>query len=425
MRNPPRYLTMQELSQIPLQAGRYTRIIPGRHLKYVAPGVDGLGLSSFSLLLPESAVLFIAPAGCARHVKMRAFAIGKADRLFLLRVTEEELVTGTHLARIPEAVEEILKRAKERPKAIFIGSSCVDTILASDYERVCRDLSRRFPDVRFHPSYMDPIMFDSKKSPDSRIHCSLYSFVEKQPERDQGVNLLGPAAPLDENADLPRLLAAAGFGPVRQMCRCRCLMEADEMGRSRLNLAVGGPVKMAAEQLKAAHGTPYLLVPPTHDPELVHGFYEKLGQALGAVLDDGEELAKARRRLSAAAEICRGKRIVVGKNYFGNPFETAKALLEYGFTVTTVIKNKITPKDKAVIAWLAERAPGMRVYSGDHPTLNHLREEHEPADLVIGSDAAYFYPEARAILQDGDRLHVCYQALAYLADGLAGEEMRV
>ena len=48
MRNPPRYLTMQELSQIPLQAGRYTRIIPGRHLKYVAPGVDGLGLSSLS-----------------------------------------------------------------------------------------------------------------------------------------------------------------------------------------------------------------------------------------------------------------------------------------------------------------------------------------------------------------------------------------
>ena len=58
MRNPPKYLTMQELAQIPLQAGRYTRIIPGRHLKYVAPGVDGLGLSAFSLLLPESAVLF-------------------------------------------------------------------------------------------------------------------------------------------------------------------------------------------------------------------------------------------------------------------------------------------------------------------------------------------------------------------------------
>lgn len=424
MRNPPKYLTMEELSRIPLQAGRYTRIIPGRHLKYVAPGVDGLGLSSFSLLLPESVVLFVAPAGCARHVKMRAYDIGKADRLFLLRVTEDELVTGTHLARIPEAVEEILQRAHPRPKAIFIGSSCVDTILASDYERVCRDLSRRFPDVRFHPSYMDPIMFDSKKSPDSRIHCSLYSFVEKQAEKDQGVNLLGPAAPLDPGADLPRLLAAAGVGPVRQMCTCRCLAQADEMGRSRLNLAVGGPVKMAAEQLQAAHGTPYLMVPPTHDPDAVHGFYGRLGQALGVTLEDSAELAQAKGRLLAAAQSCRGKRIVVGKNYFGNPFETAKTLLEYGFTVSTVVKNKITPKDKPVIAWLAERAPEIRVYSGDHPTLSYLREEHEPADLVIGSDVAYFYPQARAILQDKAHLHVCYQAITYLANALAGEEVQ-
>lgn len=422
MRNPPKYLTMQELAQIPLQAGRYTRIIPGRHLKYVAPGVDGLGLSAFSLLLPESAVLFIAPAGCARHVKMRAYDIGKADRLFLLRVTEQELVTGAHLARIPEAVEEILRRAKQRPKAIFIGSSCVDTILASDYEKVCRDLSRRFPDVRFHPSYMDPIMFDSKKSPDSRIHCSLYSFVEKQAEKDRGINLLGPAVPLTADADLTRLLEKAGFGPVRQMCRCACLLEADQMGRSCLDLAVGGPVKMAAEQLEKTLGIPYLMMPPTHDPAKVHGFYEKLGQALGVTLDDSAEQAAAEAWLRTAAEACRGKRIVVGKNYFGNPFETARTLLAYGFTVAAVIKNKITPKDKPVIAALAERAPEMLVYSGDHPTLNHLREEHEPADIVIGSDAAHFYPEARAVLKDPAQLYVGYQAVTYLADALMGEE---
>lgn len=422
MRQPPKFLSMKELSEIPLKAGRYTRIIPGRHLKYVAPGVDGLGLSSFSLLLPESAVLFIAPAGCARHVKMRAYDIGKQDRLFLLRVTEQELVTGRHLSRIPEAVEEILRRADPCPKAIFIGSSCVDTILASDYEKVCRDLAKQFPGVRFYPSYMDPIMFDSKKSPDSRIHCSLYSFIGKQEKKDKGINLLGPAAPLDEKADLTRLLAKTGFGPVRQMCRCRTLEEADQMGCSVLNLAVGGPVKMAAEQLEKVHGVPYLMMPPTHDPEKVHGFYEKLGEALGVSIEDGEEREEARRCLLAAAEACRGKKIAVGKNYFGNPFETAKTLLEYGFDVSTVVKNKITPTDKKVISWLAERAPEIRVYSGDHPTLNHLRDEHETADLAIGDDVAYFYPEARAVREDRAHLHVGYQAISYLAGCLAGKE---
>lgn len=422
MRRPPVYLTMKELAEIPLQAGRYTRIIPGRHLKYAAPGVDGLGLSSVSLLLPESVTLFVSPAGCARHVKMRAFDIGKQDRVFLLRITEEELVTGTHLARIPEAVEEILRRVEPKPKAIYISSSCIDTILASDYDCVCRELSLRFPEVRFHPSYMDPIMFDSKKSPDSRIHCSLYSFIGKQAEKDRGVNVLGSAALLDEGADLRRLLGAVGMGPVRQIARYHSLAEADEMGRSVLNLAVGGPVKMAAEQFEAAHGTPYLMLPPTHDPDRIHAFYQKLGEQLGAEIDDSAELAKAKALLRHAAKVCCGKRIVVGKNYYGNPFEMAKTLLEYGFTVTGVVKNKITPKDKPVIQWLAERAPEMLVYSGDHPTLNVLRLQHEPADIVIGTDVQHFYPEARAIVEDKKELHICYQAVSYLADGLCGEE---
>lgn len=422
MRKPPVYLTMKELAEIPLQAGRYTRIIPGRHLKYAAPGVDGLGLSSFSLLLPESVTLFVSPAGCARHVKMRAFDIGKQDRVFLLRVTEEELVTGTHLARIPEAVEEILQRVEPTPKAIYISSSCIDTILASDYDRVCRELSVRFPQVRFKPSYMDPIMFDSKKSPDSRIHCSLFAFIGKQQEKDRGINVLGPAALLGEDADLTRLLAAAGVGPVRQIARYRSLAEADEMGRSALNLAVGGPVKMAAEQFEAAHGTPYLLLPPTHDPDRIHAFYQKLGEQLGVEIDDSAELAQAKALLRRASERCRGKKIVVGKNYYGNPFETAKTLMEYGFTVAGVVKNKITPKDKPVIQWLAERAPEMVVYSGDHPTLNVLRLQHEPADLVIGTDVQHFYPEARAVVEDKKQLRICYQAVAHLVSGLCGEE---
>lgn len=422
MRNPPRSLTMRELSEIPLQSGRYTRIIPGRHLKYIAPGVDGLGLSSLSLLLPESAVLFVSPAGCARHVKMRAFEVGMADRMFLLRITEQELVTGSHLARIPEAVEEILKRVRPAPRAVYICSSCVDTILASDYERVCRELRLRFPEVRFQPSYMDPIMFDSKKSPDSRIHCSLFGFVARSQSRDQGINLLGPALPLGEEADLSRLLTAAGFGPVRQMCRFHSLAEADEMGRSLLNLAVGGPVKMAAEEFQRTHGTPYLMLPPSHDPETIHGFYQSLGRQLGTELDDSRELDRAREQLRAAAAACRGRTVAVGKNYFGNPFETARTLLEYGFHVTTVIKNKITPKDRDTIAWLAERAPEMRVYSGDHPTLNILREDHGPADLVIGSDAAYFFPEAHAVLNACRRLPVCYEAVGYLTRCLCGEK---
>ncbi|MEA4891059.1 MAG: nitrogenase component 1 [Peptococcaceae bacterium] len=396
----PAYITIEELAEIKLDPGRYTRIMPEKHLKYIAPGVDGLGICALSLQVPESAVLFIAPAGCARHVSMGAYRNGTQDRLYLLRVQEEELVNGSHLDRIPQAVEEILKKAEPKPRALFLCSSCVDTLLASDYETLARQMERRYG-IRVRASYMDPIMFDSQKSPDNRIQCSMYAFVEKRKPCDGGVNLLGCGAPLNGDSELYPLLQKAGAGPVRHIDQTKTLDELDELGRAALNLVITPNAKMAAGQLKDRLKIPYLVFSVRWGLENIHQAYQDLGKALNLNIEDTPYLEQAREEIIRSAVMLEGKRVAIGKTIRGNPFEVARALTEYGVNVRQLYKNKVTPDDMETIRWLARHNPGLRVYSGDHPTHVHLRAENRgncPVDIAIGEDAAYFNPQAHSVL---------------------------
>lgn len=411
----PQSITIQELADITLSPGRYTRIMPGKQLKYAAPGVDGLGLSFLSLMVPESVVLFVAPAGCARHVCMRAYEHGVQDRLFLLRVEEHEIVSGAHLLKIPAAVEEIL--AKAHPKAMYISSSCIDTMLASDYESLCRELSAKFH-IRISPSYMDPIMFDSKKSPDNRIHCSICGFVQKQGSRDKGINIIGASAPIVSESELYEVLSAQGHAPIRHMAMYKTLTEADAMGKSSLSIVTAGNGKMAAEEMQRKHGIPYILFPIQYSPQSVRASYARLGEKLGVSIEDDVWHEQAVHSLQTLEACLSGRTIAIGKSIKGNPFEMAETLSTYGCDIRVIIKNKVTPEDVAVARRLAKIRPDITVYSGDHPTLVNLRQTHEKIDIAIGADAAYFYWDARPILFPKLYEPFGYQAMTHLAEQL-------
>ena len=389
-------ITIGQLAEMPLDPGRYTRIMPCKHLKYDAPGVDGLGLVSVSLLVPESAVLFVAPPGCARHVAMRAYERGNNERLFLLRVSESELVAGTHLDKIPEAIEQILKEHGSWLKALSICSSCVDTVLASDYETLAKKMEARFG-IRVRASYMDPIMFDHQKSPDNRIQSSVYSFIEPDGQKDNGVNLIGGFRLPPEQCELFQFLKDGGIVPVRHISQSGNLGEMDEMSRSQLNIVLNPPAKHAAVEMKKKLGIPTLMMPVRYDPDRISDGYRSLEKALNITIADAPYKAAAEEKLRQGAALLKNKHIAIGKSIRGNIFELARILGSYGYHIDVLIKNKITPNDVENIRWLAENMPHIQVYPGDHPTQIYMRDNHEPLDIAIGADAAYFYPEAEAI----------------------------
>lgn len=417
------YITIGQLADMPLDPGRYTRIMPCKHLKYDAPGVDGLGLVSVSLLVPESAVLFVAPPGCARHVAMRAYERGNHERLFLLRVSESELVAGTHLDKIPDAIEQILKEHGSWLKALSICSSCVDTVLASDYETLAKKMEARFG-IRMRASYMDPIMFDHQKSPDNRIQSSVYSFIESDGQKDGGVNVIGGFRLPPEDCELHQILKDCGIGPIRHICQSKTLEEMDELSRSQLNIVMNPPAKHAAGEMKKKLGIPTLMMPVRYDPDRISEGYRSLEKALNITIDDSAYKARAEEMLRQGAVALKDKHIAIGKSIRGNIFELARTLSSYGYHIDVLIKNKITPNDVDNIRWLADNMPHIQVYAGDHPTQIYMRDHHEPLDIAIGADAAYFYPEAKAIHYPAGKEIFGYQGIISLVQELmqAAEE---
>ncbi|MFQ9345043.1 MAG: nitrogenase component 1 [Coprococcus sp.] len=56
---------------------------------------------------------------------------------------ETDIVTGRHLKKIPKAVEEICNCCEKRPSVVMICITCVDALLGTDMERVCRKAEER------------------------------------------------------------------------------------------------------------------------------------------------------------------------------------------------------------------------------------------------------------------------------------------
>lgn len=62
---------------------------------------------------------------------------------FYLMMDETDIVTGRHLKKIPKAVEEICAGLEKKPSVVMICITCVDALLGTDMDRVCRKAEER------------------------------------------------------------------------------------------------------------------------------------------------------------------------------------------------------------------------------------------------------------------------------------------
>ena len=116
------YITAKELSQ----AGKEKipdQLVSGRHLIYSSPatlafnspGAQGFGVKRAGLAIPGSVMLLVAPACCGRNTAALGCEASLAERFFYLMQDDTDIVTGRHLARIPEAVKEVCDSCATRP----------------------------------------------------------------------------------------------------------------------------------------------------------------------------------------------------------------------------------------------------------------------------------------------------------------------
>lgn len=129
--------------------------LTGAHLGVPGNSKGCGGIIDIALMIPESIVLFVAPLGCARHVTTHTWQ--REGRVFALALDEAEVVTGAHLKSIEQAVMEIYDYCREKPRLITICGSCIDRLMASDFELVAERLSGEIP-ARILVTWMDPVI---------------------------------------------------------------------------------------------------------------------------------------------------------------------------------------------------------------------------------------------------------------------------
>ena len=76
-------------------------------LEYNSPGAQGFGVKRAGLAIPGSVMLLLAPGCCGRNTTILSELGGYSERFFYLMMDETDIVTGRHLKKVPQAVEEI------------------------------------------------------------------------------------------------------------------------------------------------------------------------------------------------------------------------------------------------------------------------------------------------------------------------------
>ena len=166
MRGTAYYCTVEELQKwgrddIPEQFRSNTHLIYSSPatLAFNSPGAEGFGVKRAGLAIPGSVMLLLAPGCCGRNTTILSELGGYSERFFYLMMDETDIVTGRHLKKVPQAVEEIYDCLETKPSVVMICLTCVDALLGTDMERICKR-AQKAVGIPVLPCYMYALTAD-------------------------------------------------------------------------------------------------------------------------------------------------------------------------------------------------------------------------------------------------------------------------
>lgn len=380
-------------------------------LAFNSPGAEGFGVKRAGLAAPGSVMLIVSPGCCGRNTSEISSIPQYRHRFFYYEIQEPELVTGQHLKRIPEAVDEVCRSLPEKPSVVMICATCVDALLGTDFDRVCRAAEAR-SGVKVRPCYMYALTREGKKPPMVQVRQSLYSLLEPRTRKGADVNLLGFFAPLDDDAELYAYLRGCGVRNIREISRCEDYEAFQQMASANFNLVLNPEARAAADDLSERLGMPYIELSQLYRIDKIHSQYQALASAIGGKIDDAADLAAARQAIETFRAGHPGLRFAVGECLNANPFELSLALTEYGFTVSEIYATA----QSGYYRWidrLALLSPETRIYCNQDPSMLFYEAEQQ-VDVTLGKDAAFYHPGKPNLAFNSDRQPFGYEAVQRL-----------
>ena len=380
-------------------------------LSFNSPGAEGFGVKRAGLSVPGSVMLIVSPGCCGRNTSSISSMKGYENRFFYLTMDETDLVTGRHLKRIPKAVQKLAQGLEHKPSVIMICITCVDALLGTDMERVCRKAEKLVNEsasgtpgsengyIRVRPCYMYALTREGRKPPMVHVRQSIYSLLEPVKKKADSVNILGYFAPLDKESELRDLLRQVGVKKIREVSTCEDYDSFLHMAEANFNLVLNTEARPAAQDLQQKLGIPSIELTRLYQIDRIAVQYDALAAVLGVKFDYEEQREKAKEAMKRFREAYPNAVFSVGEALNADPFELALALVRFGFAVKEIF-GTLTTDSYRYIRHLAQLSPETRVYSNLSPSM--LLYDQKPAGdgqqgegfpIALGRDAGWYHPD--------------------------------
>ena len=417
------FCTAEELEQrgkdnLPkqFQSGEHLIYSSPATLAFNSPGAEGFGVKRAGLAVPGSIMLIVAPGCCGRNTSMISSMKEYNNRFFYLCMDETDIVTGRHLKKIPKAVASICESLEKKPSVVMICITCVDALLGTDMERVCRKAEEK-AGLPVRPCYMYALTREGRKPPMVHVRQSLYSLLEPGHKKGNVVNLLGYFSPLVDDCELYTLLQEAGVKTIHEISRCEDFEEYKKMSEANFNLVLHPEARFAAEDFHDRLKIPFIELRRLYQIDKIGSQYQAFGAALGIEFHAEEQKKQAQEAIESFRKVCPDPVFAVGECANADPFELSLALVKYGFKVAEIY-GTITGENFIYIRQLKKLSPQTKIFSNMEPTMLYYDPTESGVTLTIGKDACYYHLNTKGIHWNEERQPFGYAGVRRLFEAL-------
>lgn len=417
------FCTAEELEQrgkdnLPkqFQSGEHLIYSSPATLAFNSPGAEGFGVKRAGLAVPGSIMLIVAPGCCGRNTSMISSMKEYNNRFFYLCMDETDIVTGRHLKKIPKAVASICESLEKKPSVVMICITCVDALLGTDMERVCRKAEEK-AGLPVRPCYMYALTREGRKPPMVHVRQSLYSLLEPGHKKGNVVNLLGYFSPLVDDCELYTLLQEAGVKTIHEISKCEDFEEYKKMSEANFNLVLHPEARFAAEDFHDRLKIPFIELRRLYQIDKIGSQYQAFGAALGIEFHAEEQKKQAQEAIESFRKVCPDPVFAVGECANADPFELSLALVKYGFKVAEIY-GTITGENFIYIRQLKKLSPQTKIFSNMEPTMLYYDPAESGVTLTIGKDACYYHPNTKGIHWNEERQPFGYAGVRRLFEAL-------
>ena len=417
------FCTAEELEQrgkdnLPkqFQSGEHLIYSSPATLAFNSPGAEGFGVKRAGLAVPGSIMLIVAPGCCGRNTSMISSMKEYNNRFFYLCMDETDIVTGRHLKKIPKAVASICESLEKKPSVVMICITCVDALLGTDMERVCRKAEEK-AGLPVRPCYMYALTREGRKPPMVHVRQSLYSLLEPGHKKGNVVNLLGYFSPLVDDCELYTLLQKAGVKTIHEISRCEDFEEYKKMSEANFNLVLHPEARFAAEDFHDRLKIPFIELRRLYQIDKIGSQYQAFGAALGIEFHAEEQKKQAQKAIESFRKVCPEPVFAVGECANADPFELSLALVKYGFKVAEIY-GTITGENFIYIRQLKKLSPQTKIFSNMEPTMLYYDPAESGVTLTIGKDACYYHLNTKGIHWNEEKQPFGYAGVRRLFEAL-------